>query len=105
MHVICGVMAPQAFSDKQFGMGERGAPRKGGILQVPYPTNKGRMQRQTTSFICRLSMPDPELCTQLALINKILPKFCSKKLKLEATLTELSWNLFRKRCWLGITVQ
>ncbi len=34
------------------------------------------------------------LCSQLALINDIWPKFCSPR-KLEADFLELSWNLLR----------
>ncbi len=69
----------------------------------PYPTNKGGMQkwklsRKIPSHKC-LSMFDTESYAQSALINKIWPNFCSKKLRAE--FSELSWNLFRGALLVG----
>ncbi len=41
-----------------------------------------------------------KLYAQLALTNKMWPKFCSREL--EADVSELSWNLLTGHCWLGI---
>ncbi len=68
-----------------------------------YPTNKvGRSTNihLTYVFLSTESYAQSVLFKKIVLINKILPMFCSKKL--EADYSELSWNLLRGRCWLGI---